>query len=162
MTRSSSAVIVGIGNSVCKDDGVGLSVARAVRNLALGSVTVIEGISDGYSLIDIWHGFRKAIVIDCVVSGGVAGQIFRFDALNDDIPAGLFDGHSTHSISAIKAIALGRTLGRLPRSLILYGIEGKDFTAGESLTPEVAEAARQVAQQIVQELSGKLDAMDEV
>jgi hydrogenase maturation protease len=148
-----STVVIGVGNGLRSDDGVGLYVARLVNELAIEGVTVVEGVGDGYALVEAWSDCDRAIVIDCTVSGNTAGRIFRFDALCESIPADLFNGYSTHSISAVDAVELGKVLGRVPQSLIIYGIEGEDVSPGEGLTPKVGKAATRVAGLIAEELS---------
>jgi hydrogenase maturation protease len=150
---ASSTVVIGIGNSLRRDDGVGLCVASMIEELAIEGVTVIEGVGDGYALVEAWSDCNRAIVVDCTVSGNAAGRIFRFDALSESIPADLFNGYSTHSISAVDAVELGKVLGRVPQSLIIFGIEGEDVSPGEGLTPKVEEAAARVAGLIAEELS---------
>jgi len=63
----------------------------------------------------------------------------------------MFPG-SSHSFGLHEAIELARALKRLPRRLILYGIEGKSFGLGGELSPDVKEAAPRVADRIVAEL----------
>ena len=148
-----STVVIGVGNGLRRDDGVGLYVARMVEELAIKDVTVIEGISDGYALVEAWNDFNRAIVVDCTVSGEAAGRIIRFDALSENIPTDLFNGYSTHSISVVDAVELGKVLGRIPHSLIIFGVEGEDILPGEGLTAKVEEAAARVAGLIAEELS---------
>ena len=150
---SLSTVVIGIGNSLRRDDGVGLCVARMIKELSIVGVTVIEGVGDGYALVEAWSDFDRAFVVDCAVSGSAAGTVFRFDALRESIPADLFTGLSTHSISAVDAVELGKVVGKIPRSLVIFGIEGKDLSPSESLTPEVLEAAGRVVELIAVELS---------
>jgi hydrogenase maturation protease len=152
---SPSTVVIGIGNGMRRDDGVGLHVARMIGDLAIEGVTVIEGVGDGYALVEAWSGCDRAIIVDCTVSGKAAGTILRFDALSENIPADLFDGYSTHSISAVDAVELGKVLGKIPQSVVIFGIEGKDLSPGENLTPEVERAAGRVVEFIAEELSVK-------
>lgn len=148
-----STVVIGIGNSLRRDDGVGLYVASVIKELSIEGVTVIEGVGDGYALVEAWSNCDRAVVIDCTVSGSAAGTVFRFDALRESIPADLFKGLSTHCISAVDAIALGRILGKIPGSLVIFGIEGEDLSPGEQLTRQVEESADRVVDLIAEELS---------
>ena len=150
---SSSTIVIGIGNGLRRDDGVGLYAAHMIKKLAIENVTVIEGIGDGYALLEAWSGCDRAIVVDCTISGKAVGTIFRFDALSENIPADLFNGYSTHSISVVDAVELGKVLGRVPQSLVIFGIEGQDVSPGDRLTPEVEKAADHLIRLITQELS---------
>jgi hydrogenase maturation protease len=152
MDNISNVVIVGIGNEFRKDDGVGLYVSRLIQEKADKKIRVVEGIPDGFALIETWDDFSLVFVIDCAASGNKQGTIYRFDALKEKIPGDLFDGFSTHSISVVDAIELAKTLGRLPKSLMVYGIEGNDYSPGTQLSPEVKMAADQLVEQILDEL----------
>ncbi len=152
MNNSSSTVIVGIGNDYRKDDAVGLHVARLVRDLTKGELRVVDGIADGYALMETWSDSSRVYVIDCAVSGAAPGYIYRFDALNENIPVNIFDGYSTHSVSLVQAIELARALDRLPSSLTVFGIEGKDVSPGSDFSAEVKRAARMTAERIIEEL----------
>lgn len=152
MGEATSTVVVGIGNDYRGDDGVGLHVARLVGGMAREDLKVVEGIADGYSLLETWTESSSVFIIDCAVSGATPGRTYRFDALRETIPGDLFDGRSTHAISLVEAIGLARTLGRLPRRLVVFGIEGADFSSGLGLSPEVKRAARATADGIVDEL----------
>ena len=145
-------VVVGIGNDFRRDDGVGLYVARLVREISIESIKIVIGIPDGYALMETWSVSSKVYVIDSTVSGALPGYIYRFDALRENIPTDIFTGYSTHSINLVQAIELARTMNRLPDSLIIYGIEGGDFSPGPQLSPEVERAARATSECIVNEL----------
>ena len=78
------------------------------------------------------------------------GTIYRFDAVLKGIPEGVRPG-STHSMGVCQAIEMARALGRLPRELTVYGIEGRSFAEGTRLTPTVADAIGRVVDLIVRE-----------
>lgn len=148
-------LVVGIGNRYRRDDAVGLMVARLVGMQSPNGVTVIEGVYDAYTLIDEWGRSESVYMIDCAVSGLEAGFIHRFDMLRDTVPARMFACCSTHSFSLTGAVEAARVLGRLPRELILFGIEGSDVSRGFGLTAAVDAAARRLARSIVTELIGQ-------
>ena len=144
--------VIGIGNPYRGDDRVGLYVAEQVRNHALKGLSVVEGIGDGFALIDAWAESDLAIVIDCASSGSTPGTTFRFDAVRETIPGNLFSGLSTHSISVNEAIDLARVLNRLPKELVVYGIEGENFSTGLDLAPVVEASAHKVVESILEEI----------
>jgi hydrogenase maturation protease len=130
--------IVGVGNPWRSDDGAGLAVARALRGTIPG-VEVLEREGEPAALIEAWDGADAAWVVDAVRSGAPPGTIHRFDAGEGPLPAELF-GASTHHLGVADAVELARVLGRLPGRLVVVGIEGASFGAGDTLTPEVAAA----------------------
>jgi len=144
--------VVGIGNAYRSDDSVGLYVARQIRSRALNGLRVVEGITDGFALVDTWSDSDFVFVIDCASSGAPPGTTYRFDALHESIPSHLFSGLSTHSIAVNDAVELARVLNRLPKGLAVYGIEGKDFSSGTGMTPEVREGAHEVIESVIEEI----------
>ena len=85
-------------------------------------------------------------------SSAAPGTIHRLDALADELPPELFRG-STHALGVAEAVELGRALQRLPRSLLVFGIEGKHFDAGAGLSPEVERAVARLVDELVPRLS---------
>jgi hydrogenase maturation protease len=146
------SVIIGVGNPFRSDDGAGLAAARASRADAPDDVTVVELEGEATSLLDMWDGFDRAIVVDAVKGNNPPGHLYRFDALVDPPPDELFR-YSTHAFGVSAAIGLGRALQRLPGCLIVYGIEGESFEAGTTLTPEVERAVARVTVRIRREVA---------
>jgi hydrogenase maturation protease len=134
-------VVIGVGNAARGDDAAGLIAARRLGGL--------EHEGDPVALLDVWRGAELAVVIDAVSSGAEPGTVHRFDATSAPLPARLRGSTSSHALGLAEAIELGRTLGRLPGRLIVYGIEGERFEAGTELTPAVAAAVEAVALEAV-------------
>ncbi len=147
----SRVLVIGVGNLYRRDDAVGLIVARALRERNLDNIEVLEMSGEGTALLEAWRGAETVILIDAVHSGAAPGTIFRVEAHRQPIPTKFFR-YSTHNFGLAEAIELARTLGQLPKELIVYGIEGKDFTVGEGLSPGVAHAASQVLKQILNDI----------
>jgi hydrogenase maturation protease len=153
MPGTKSILIVGIGNYYYHDDAVGLYIAGKLKSLNLHDVKVIDSVPDCSHLIETWTGIGKVIVIDAAKSGAEPGHIYRFDALKDSIPEECFARYSTHMMSIVETIELAKTLGELPEKLIVYGIEGGEFSAGEGLTDTIKVAADDVIGRIIAELN---------
>jgi hydrogenase maturation protease len=99
-----------------------------------------------------WEGAESVILIDAAQSGAAAGTIHRFDAASTEVPSGLFH-YSSHQFAVAEAIEMARVLGRLPGSLMVFGIEGTDFSYGEGLSPAVSDAIDKVENEILAILS---------
>jgi hydrogenase maturation protease len=142
--------VIGVGNDYRRDDAVGLQVARRFSEQQATGVSVIEQTGEGAALIEAWQGASAVMVIDAVHSGGKPGAIYRFEAHTRPMPANFFQ-YSTHAFSLAEAIELARTLKRLPPRVVVYGVEGKNFTSGVGLSPEVETAAQEVTIRILSE-----------
>jgi hydrogenase maturation protease len=144
---SQPVLIIGIGNEYRSDDAVGLLVARMLQAQTPPHVSILEATGDGTALLETWKGTDQVILIDAVTSKAPAGTIHQLDTQTGPISPGLF-ALSTHAFGVAEAIELARVLGNLPARLVIYGIEGKQFIAGISLSPEVELAAREAVERI--------------
>lgn len=119
-----------------RDDGAGPEAARRLR--ALGAEAV-EHAGDGAALLGLWEGRESVVLIDAMRSGAPPGTVRRLDAHREEIPRASF-ANLSHAFGVAEAVDLARSLGRLPESLVVYGIEATDFGLGDGMTPEVARA----------------------
>ncbi len=142
-----TVLVIGVGNEYRSDDAVGLAALQLLKAAALPQTDFMESDGDAMVLLEIWATATNVIIIDAVASGAAPGTIHRLDALTQPLPTGLAFS-STHLLGVAEALELARALHQLPSRLIVYGIEGKNFTAGVGLTAEVEQAARQVAEQV--------------
>jgi hydrogenase maturation protease len=143
-------LIIGIGAEYRGDDAAGLIVARRLKGCLADSFTVLEQSGDGAALIEAWRGAETVIIIDAVMSGAEPGRIHRLDAKTQPLSKVAFRC-STHAFGVAEAIELSRAMGELPRSLIVYGIEGRNFAAGARLSPEVEGTLGEVARRALTE-----------
>lgn len=137
-------LILGIGNSWRRDDGVGPWVAARLAALGLPAR---DHSGEGAGLIDAWDGQSRVIVVDATRSGASPGTLIRIDAHAADPPRAFFHA-SSHLFGLAEAVATARALGRLPPSLILWGIEGADFSWGDALSPPVLAAAEGLVERL--------------
>jgi hydrogenase maturation protease len=147
--QNPTTVVIGIGNEYRQDDGAGLLVARALNRLVPRSVQVLECTGASLELIDDWALADRVVLVDAVLSGAVPGTIYCIEVNDQPIPAYLFH-YSTHDFNVSDSIELARLLGKLPRRLVVYGIEGKEYGQGTNVSEEVAEAIETVTSRILQ------------
>ncbi len=141
-------LIIGVGNPLRCDDGAGPAVVRCLLEQALPTtVKLMEHHGEGASLIEAWQGYRRVLLVDATCSDAAVGTVQRFDALQVELPKGLFH-YSSHLFGVAEAVELARSLERLPGNLIIYGIAGTEFGYGEALSPEVAVAVVDVTNRI--------------
>lgn len=153
MTASAGAAVIGIGNEFRRDDGVGPAVAALVRERSaarpLPAGTAVHA-CDGEPgrLLGLWEDVVLAIVVDaCFPASASPGRVHRWVPLPDAVPR-LVARHSTHGLGLAETVRLAHALGRRPRRLVIYAVEGADRSLGTGLTPAVAEAVRTLAERI--------------
>ena len=151
MSSAPDVLIIGIGNAQCGDDGVGPAVVEALEARGLPGVELMFCEGDGLQMLDAWKNVGKVVLIDAVMSGGKPGTVYRFDAHAQRLPADL-SFSSTHAFGVAGAIELARVLDQLPSYLMVYAIEGKNFSIGAGLSPEVELAVLDVVERVANEV----------
>jgi hydrogenase maturation protease len=144
-------LVIGIGNEWRCDDGIGVNVGRRIRDLAIPGVQVVFENRDGISLDEVWRGWEKVIVIDAMCSGAESGAILRINANQTPLKPGAFP-QSVHAFGLAEAVELARIMGDIPACLVVYGVEGKRFGHGATLSPEVRDAGERVTERILEEI----------
>lgn len=141
--------VIGVGNRWRGDDGAGLETVRRLGRLP-GEVEAICHEGDGSGLIELWRGADAVVVVDAVRSGAAPGTVHRFDAGAVPLPRTLGSG-SSHAVGVAEAIELARSLDRLPRRVVVYGVEGVQFEAGARFSEAVAGAIDPLARRVASE-----------
>ena len=156
MNGGHKVLIIGVGTEFGADDHVGRAAARALKeNGPIPGADIVEASGEGASLMALWEGYRRVIIIDAASSDSPPGSIHRLDMAGASIPTG-FLHYSTHAFGVAEAIELARILGTLPESVTVFAVEGKCFRPGEPLTPEVSAAIPEVVDRVREDLSAPL------
>ena len=147
-------IVLGIGNQILGDDGVGIHVANEVKkqidNL---NITVDEAITGGMNLLDLLLGYDKAILIDAVKSDDSShGKVTRIDISDFNT----MHSCNPHDVSLIEAIDMAKKLGesRIPKEIIIIGIMMKQIPCefGETLSNEIAAAVPEAVKLTLDEI----------
>ena len=142
-------LLIGLGNPILGDDGVGWRVVEDVqKRLPADSDVVIHYLSlGGISLMEHMIGYHRVILADAFISEDNIGSVFLYKL--DEIPNySAFHVSSAHDMTLQSAIELGKWMGAvLPSEIMVVGIATRrivDFS--EDLSPSVAEAIPQATQ----------------
>jgi hydrogenase maturation protease len=144
-------LVVGIGNPDRGDDGFGPAVVRRLLGRVTSAARVRERSGDALALIEDWNGFASVIVVDAVAPISDPGRVHRLDLTSSPLPIG-FAPRSSHAFGVAETVELARNLGRLPRCLVAYLVEGEQFETGAPLSQAVVEAVEDVAERVFSEL----------
>lgn len=125
--------LIGFGAPDRGDDIAGWSVVDAVTSLQAERHS-----SGSFELVTSWGDDDDVVIVDAMRSGAVPGTIRRFDAVLDPLPIGTF--RSSHAFGPAAIVELARSLDKLPRTLVVYGIEIGTVDHGAPVTQEVSEA----------------------
>ena len=151
-------LVLGLGNPILRDDGVGLCVVREVgARIDRPDVTVSETGLSGLRLLDILTGYKRAIIVDAIETQDfVPGEILR---LTPEALDGAKHLSSVHDVNFATALDLGRKLGLpLPAEIVLYAVVVSDTsTFDENCTEEVQRAIPVCAEMVLNELGVRTD-----
>lgn len=136
-------LVVGIGNLMRGDDAAGLRVVQALGI----SETVLEHDGEPASLIALWEDYDEVVLVDAVSADQPPGTVIEIDATHSALPAAMC--HSTHALGPAEAVELARALGKLPTKITLLGIEGRTYSFGTGLSPEVESAVGDVVRRLL-------------
>jgi hydrogenase maturation protease len=147
-------VVIGVGNSMRRDDGAGIAVVERARPLLPPGVEVHTLSGEATSLLDAWEGADLAVVVDAVRwDRPPAEGVTRIDVIgHPDNVGGWGTAASSHGLGVAEAVALGRALDRLPPRLILLLITLAEEGQGEGLSPTVEGYVDDAVARVVAEL----------
>jgi len=144
-------VILGVGNLLLSDEGVGVHVANRLMEMELpAGVEVIEGGTHGFRLMNIVTEADRLVVVDAVKGGAAPGSIYRFD-INDAPSYPSAFKTSVHQVGILEVIHLSELVGHIPETTII-GVEPKSLAMGLELSSQVAEKVPKVIEMVLKEI----------
>jgi hydrogenase maturation protease len=144
-----ATLIIGLGNRLRGDDALGCLIAEAIDQLRLPAVTVIAYEHPPLDLLDTWQAYDRVLLIDAVVSGRPPGTLHHLDLNAQPFPED-FSPYSSHGVGIRETVEMARVLGKLPKTLWFYGIEGEHFSIDTPLSPAVRRSMPVLTDRIVQ------------
>jgi hydrogenase maturation protease len=152
---SSSTTVIGLGNELLTDDGLGIVALRKLaERLPDTPVTFQELSLGGLELLDHIVGFDRCIIIDAMATGKMPpGTIVRFTQTPGCQPTPI---SSSHQIDLNQVLALAQILRvQVPSAVAVYGIEAADITTfRQGLTPAVEQSVPTLVDAICADLNG--------
>ncbi|MFO7769718.1 MAG: hydrogenase maturation protease [bacterium] len=147
-------LVLGLGNPILSDDGVGVRVVERVREYASGrtDLEVDTACVGGLRLMERMTGWDRVILVDAMVSGAEPGTIRAVDPSH--LPT--FHSSCSHDTSLKEALELGRRAGMClpgPGELLCVVVEAEDVhTFSERCTPAVEAAIPRAAERVLEML----------
>jgi hydrogenase maturation protease len=137
------SLVVGVGNLLCTDDGVGIHVIERLNALHRG-VETVDAAMGSIEIIEAMRGYDRAIIVDAIQTGAKSGTIHRVNLAAGEKPPTLTHSHGTDILTTIQ---LGYRLyaGEMPREITLIAVEAEDTTTiSDKLSPVVEKAVAEV------------------
>ncbi len=130
-------VVIGLGNPLMGDDGVGLAALERLREHPAGA-ELVDGGTWGMNLLPVLESADRVLLIDAIRTGAPPGTIHELT--RDEMPAMLVHKLSPHQIDLREVLALGTLRGTLPADLVAIGIEPEVVEMQTELSAVVAAA----------------------
>ena len=144
------AAVVGVGNRLLRDDGVGPRVIDVLeRSLDAPSETVrlYDAGTTGFFALEALSGCDRAIVVDAIRTGKEPGTIreyrFKDGGFDDEVPQ-----VTMHDVSFTEALTFARDVYELPDDVRIIGVEPGSLNTGLELTDPVREAIPEILDRI--------------
>ena len=153
-------LVLGLGNPLRGDDGVGPRIAKELvhRGLPEG-VTTFHGGTGGLGLLKVLEGWRRVVIVDAADVGREPGQFVRFTP--DQVRfVRATNAFSLHHAGLGDVLALTRALGRTLPEIVVFGVQPAEVGWGEGLSPAVQAALPALADAVLEEIEGECHVQD--
>jgi hydrogenase maturation protease len=152
--KRARVLVLGIGNELLSDEGVGIHALRsfAARHALPEDVEVVDGGTTGMELLPQLEGVELLVVVDAVRAGQPPASIVRLDG--DRVPAYFKTKLSPHQVGLSDLLAALAFKGTAPKRVVLIGVQPVSLSVGLELSPEVEARLDEVVGLIVSELAG--------
>lgn len=150
-----TALIVGVGNELLGDEGLGIHVVRslAAESSLPAHAQVVEAGTALLDLIPEMARHSRVILIDAVQAGGEPGTLYRLDiSAGSVLQRGPALPVSLHQWSILETLRTAEMLGLMPRQLTLLGAEPKVVEPGLELSPRLMSAADKIVAVLLREV----------
>jgi hydrogenase maturation protease len=143
-------VVVGVGNLLLKDEGIGIHAVKSLQEIDLPQdVQIIDG-GTSPDLIAYTKAGDKLIIIDAARAGGEPGTIYRF--LPHDLSQGKGTFVSAHELGVAQNLKLMSLMGNEPGEIIIIGVEPKEIAWGTELSAELQQKVPEIIRVVLREM----------
>lgn len=148
---SSDTVVIGIGNTILSDDGVGVHAARLLQGdpRVPAGVTILDGGTIGLELIPYAWNASRVLLLDAVNSGDIPGTLTRMTGRD---LLGVTGGWSAHQLGVTDLISALTLASANPQDIIVLGVQPAGTDWGTRLSPSVEGALASLVDAAVKQL----------
>ena len=147
-------LILGLGNVLLQDDGLGVwAVASLKRGFRFPPhVSLVDGGTLGIELLPLLDGVERLLLVDAVRWDGLSGTIVRLEGAS--VPEALNLKMSPHQVGAQDLLAAAELLDRRPPCVVVFGMVPEQLEPGVALSPQILRALPELEEAVLQELRG--------
>ncbi len=146
-------VVLGVGNVILADEGVGVRVVEAFeREYTLPEgVVVIDAGTSGMEMLEDLSGLDFLLVVDAIAAGRAPGELVQLRG--DEVPVFFRRNLSPHGIGLSDVLAALEFLGAEPKETVILGVQPTSLELSTELTPAIAARVPELVAQVVDELT---------
>ena len=123
-----NVLVLGIGNMLLTDDGVGVFAAQALQNEQWpGNVRILDAGTFTHDIFYLFEGYDVVLVLDIIHCGGMPGAIYRLT--EDELVKNENQRLSLHDIDLIDSLNMAEMLHKKRPNVLVLGMEPGDFTS---------------------------------
>ncbi len=164
--KAQRILVLGLGNILLKDEGVGAHVAQRLQEQSLpGNVETLDGGTAALDVLLLAEDMEKLVIIDAMRAGGKPGTIYlaRVPVQETDQLTQFFarqDGSkiSLHQAGLLDALIAARAIGRVPEEIVIVGVEPAEVDYGLELTDEVERRIPEIIDTVLKEIKDDIHA----
>lgn len=155
MKKVKPILVLGIGNLLLKDEGIGIHLVQKMMKMHLPkNVEVLDGGTASLNLISYLEGRKKIIVVDCVRGGHKPGTIYRLTP--EDLERDEKKILSLHQVDFQETLNLFSKLKKKIPKVVIIGIEPKDYSSwGMELSPVIKRRIPKIIKIVITEIKDK-------
>jgi len=152
-SETADTLILGVGNLLLADEGVGIHVVERLQELYRLPETVqaLDGGTLGMNLLYYLEGTRRLLIVDAVETGCEPGTVIRLE--DDDVPSQLSTKMSPHQMGVPDMLFAAKLRDLYPEKIVLLGVQPESLEPSLDLSPTVSALVEPLVQQIITELA---------
>lgn len=146
-------VVLGIGNTIMSDEGVGVHAVGALRRAYTlpDFVDIIDGGTSSMELLDDLADVDLLVVVDAVKAGKPEGTLVRL--ADSEVPVFFRSKLSPHQIGLSDVMASLEFVGQFPKRMVVIGVQAENFELGLEMTPLIASRVPELVAMVAAELA---------
>jgi len=162
---SGRVLVLGLGNILCKDEGIGARIAQKLQEMTLPwNIEVMDGGTAGLDVLLSVIDVDKLVVIDALRAGKKPGTIYKACLKIDekDKITQIFgqEEHlkmSLHQVGLFEAFGIAEKIGCAPREIVIIGVEPGEIDYGLELTEQVRQKLPKIIEKVLEEIRQKTE-----
>jgi len=143
-------IVVGVGNILLKDEGIGVHIAHALQQTDIPHDIKVIDVGTSPDLSYYVENCDKLIIVDAVKGRGKPGTIYRFHP--HDVNMKSEGMASAHELGLGQSFEMMRLMGNEPKEIVIIGIEPKEIDWGTELSPEIKAKMPEIINIVLDEI----------